>query len=194
MLSNALQDETVPDADGKDSTRTVLKLHPAIAPIKCAVLPLLKNKPELTDKARAIFDDLKSAFQCQYDEKDAIGRRYRRQDAIGTPFCVTIDFETLEDNCVTLRDRDTLVQVRLPITEVEAYVAKRVDMRVLLGSTNKKSATKIVGKKYSEEFKLKVVKENKEGASKNGLSRKYSIDIKTIQNWVKKYGHKNTNG
>lgn len=132
MLSNALQDETVPDADGKDSTRTVLKLHPAIAPIKCAVLPLLKNKEELTTKARAIFDDLKTAFQCQYDEKDAIGRRYRRQDAIGTPFCVTIDFETLDDNCVTLRDRDTLVQVRLPITEVEAYIAKRVDMRVLL--------------------------------------------------------------
>ncbi len=126
MLSTALQDETVPDADGKDSVRTVLKLHPALAPIKVAILPLLKNKEELTTKATAIFNKLKVAFQCQYDEKDAIGRRYRRQDAIGTPYCVTIDFETLEDDTVTLRDRDTLEQVRLKVDELEAYITKKV--------------------------------------------------------------------
>ncbi len=130
-MSHALMDETVPDADGKDSTRTVLKLPAPLAPIKCAVLPLLKNKEALTSKARAIFNDLKFAFDCQYDEKDAIGRRYRRQDAIGTPFCVTVDFDTLEDNTVTLRDRDTLKQERIPVDKVEQIVRERVDMRNL---------------------------------------------------------------
>ena len=131
-MSNALQDETVPDADGKDSTRTVLKLHPALAPIKCAVLPLLKNKPELTSKAREVFDRIKLAFPAQYDEKDAIGRRYRRQDAIGTPYCVTIDFDTLEDNTVTIRERDTLQQERVSIDQIEAMVKDGVDMSKLL--------------------------------------------------------------
>ncbi len=131
-MANALMDEVVPDADGKDSTRTVLKVHPALAPVKCAVLPLLKNKPELTAKAREVFNDLKFSFNCQYDEKDAIGRRYRRQDAIGTPYCVTIDFDTLEDNTVTLRDRDTLEQVRVSIGEVAAMVSEKVSMRTLL--------------------------------------------------------------
>ncbi len=131
QLSNALVDETVPDSKGKDSTRTVLKLHPAIAPIKCAVLPLVKNKPELTEKARAIFDDLKFSFLCQYDEKDAIGRRYRRQDAIGTPYCVTIDFESLQDNQVTIRERDSLKQVRVPIAQVEQIVRERINIKQL---------------------------------------------------------------
>ena len=131
LFSQALQEETVPDADGKDSKRTVLKLHPAIAPVKCAVLPLLKNKPELTEKAREIFQQLKFSFNCQYDEKDAIGRRYRRQDAIGTPFCVTIDFESLQDGQVTIRDRDTLQQDRVRIEEVERIVSERIDMRQL---------------------------------------------------------------
>ena len=131
VLSHGLQEETVPDADGKDSTRLVLKLHPAIAPVKCAILPLLKNKPELTEKARAIFNDLKFDFNCQYDEKDAIGRRYRRQDAIGTPFCVTIDFDTLEDQTVTIRDRDSLQQERVPIEKVAAIVRERVNMKQL---------------------------------------------------------------
>ncbi|MFK7932435.1 MAG: His/Gly/Thr/Pro-type tRNA ligase C-terminal domain-containing protein, partial [Saprospiraceae bacterium] len=132
VLSNAYTEETVPDAKGKDSTRIVLKIHPALAPIKCAVLPLLKNKPELTSKAREIFNELKLHTQCQYDEKDAIGRRYRRQDAIGTPFCVTIDFETLEDNMVTIRDRDTLQQDRVAIADVADIISKRVDMKQLL--------------------------------------------------------------
>lgn len=132
MMGHALMEESVPDAQGEDSTRTVLKLHPAISPIKCAVLPLLKNKEELTTKAREVFNDLKFAFPCQYDDKDAIGRRYRRQDAIGTPFCVTIDFETLENNTVTIRDRDDLQQVRVHISEVENIVKQKIDMRNLL--------------------------------------------------------------
>ncbi len=132
MLSQNLIEETVPDAEGEDSIRTVLKLHPALAPVKVAVLPLLKNREELTSKAEAIFDRLKLHFICQYDEKDAIGRRYRRQDAIGTPYCVTVDFETLENDSVTLRDRDTLEQIRLPITDIVAHVQGKVSMESLL--------------------------------------------------------------
>ena len=132
MLSNAYTEEAVPDAKGEDATRTVLKLHPALAPVKVAVLPLLKNKEELTTKATEIFHDLKFSVQCQYDEKDAIGRRYRRQDAIGTPFCITVDFQTLEDNTVTLRDRDTLQQERVKIEDIESIVLKKTDMRLLL--------------------------------------------------------------
>ncbi len=132
LISHALQEETVPDADGNDSTRVVLKLHPALAPVKCAVLPLLKNKEELTTKAREIFNRLKYAFNCQYDEKDAIGRRYRRQDAIGTPFCITVDFDTLEDNTVTIRDRDSLVQERIAVDEIERIVREKVNMQSLL--------------------------------------------------------------
>jgi glycyl-tRNA synthetase len=132
QISQALREETVPDASGKDSTRIVLKLHPVLSPIKCAVLPLLKNKEELTSVAEKIFQDLKFSFNCQYDDKDAIGRRYRRQDAIGTPFCLTVDFETLEDKCVTIRDRDTLEQKRIPIAEVESYISERVSMRNVL--------------------------------------------------------------
>ncbi len=130
-IGNALVEETVPDADGKDSTRTVLKVHPALAPIKCAVLPLLKNREELTGKAREIFNKLKVAFNCQYDEKDAIGRRYRRQDAIGTPYCITIDFDSLEDDTVTIRERDSLNQERIPISDIEKVVSDRIDMKQL---------------------------------------------------------------
>jgi glycyl-tRNA synthetase len=131
QVSNALQEEVVPDAKGKDSSRTVLKLNPAIAPVKCAVLPLVKNKEILTDKAREIFNDLKFSFPCQYDEKDAIGRRYRRQDAIGTPYCVTVDFETLDDGMVTIRERDSLQQDRVKIEEVEKIVSEKVNMKHL---------------------------------------------------------------
>ena len=134
VLTNALVEETVPDAKGNDSTRTVLKLHPALAPVKCAVLPLVKNKEALTTKAREIFDRIKFSFNCQYDEKDAIGKRYRRQDAIGTPYCVTIDFETLEDNMVTIRERDSLEQERIAIEDIERIVLERVNMRNLFGA------------------------------------------------------------
>jgi glycyl-tRNA synthetase len=117
-ICRSLIEETVPDADGNDSTRIVMKLPKELAPVKCAVLPLLKNKEELTSAARDVFDQLKGLMACQYDEKDAIGRRYRRQDAIGTPYCVTIDFDTLEDGTVTVRDRDTLEQKRVKISEL----------------------------------------------------------------------------
>jgi glycyl-tRNA synthetase len=131
VLSNALKDEVVKDADGQDSVRTVLNLPPALAPVKCAVLPLLKNKEELTSKAKAIYNALKFSFLVQYDEKDAIGKRYRRQDAIGTPFCVTVDFDTLENDTVTIRERDSMKQERVHISQIEAIVRERVDMRRL---------------------------------------------------------------
>jgi len=131
QISNALQEEKVPDADGNESTRLVMKLHPAIAPVKCAVLPLLKNKEELTTAAKEVYDKLKFSFNCQYDEKDAIGRRYRRQDAIGTPYCITIDFETLENQTVTIRDRDTLAQERVHVDELRTKVFEKTDMSTL---------------------------------------------------------------
>ncbi len=132
QISNALQEETVPDADGKDSTRVVMKLHPALAPVKCAILPLLKNKEALTAKASEVYNQLKYDFNCQYDEKDAIGRRYRRQDAIGTPYCITIDFDTLEDGTVTVRDRDSLEQIRVKIEDLRNVISEKVSMNSLL--------------------------------------------------------------
>jgi glycyl-tRNA synthetase len=131
MLSNAYTEENVPDAEGKESTRVVLKFHPALAPVKCAILPLLKNNDDLTAMGRKLFDDLKFSFLCQYDEKDAIGRRYRRQDAIGTPFCVTVDHQSLEDQTVTIRERDTLVQERVHISKIRDMVAEKIDLRNL---------------------------------------------------------------
>nr|WP_290935775.1 His/Gly/Thr/Pro-type tRNA ligase C-terminal domain-containing protein [Haliscomenobacter sp.] len=132
MMSESLKEESVPDAKGEDSTRVVMKLHPALAPVKVAVLPLLKNREELVKASTDVFNKLKFSFQCQYDEKDAIGRRYRRQDAIGTPYCVTIDFETLENNTVTIRERDSLKQERVHIDRIEEIVRQRVDMKTLL--------------------------------------------------------------
>lgn len=128
MLSNAYTEETVPDAEGNDSTRVVLRFHPALAPVKCAILPLLKNNDDLTAMGRKVFDDLKYNFLCQYDEKDAIGRRYRRQDAIGTPYCVTIDHQSLEDQTVTIRERDTLKQDRIPVSSIKAIVEEKISL------------------------------------------------------------------
>ncbi len=132
QVAGALQEETVPDADGKDSTRTVMKLHPSLAPVKAAVLPLLKNKEELVKASKDVFKKLSGYVNCQYDEKDAIGRRYRRQDAIGTPFSITIDFDTLEDNTVTIRDRDTLEQKRIKIDEVGPIVTDKCNVHNIL--------------------------------------------------------------
>ena len=112
-------------------SRVVLKLPAALAPVKLAVMPLIK-KDGLLEKARQIIDDLKFHFHCQYDEKDSIGKRYRRQDAIGTPFCVTVDHQTLEDNCVTLRNRDTMKQERVAISELNNIIADRVSITSLL--------------------------------------------------------------
>ena len=126
VLSNALRVQTLEDG----SERTVMRIPAALAPVKLAVLPLIK-KDGLPEKAREIMNLLKLDHSVQYDEKDAIGRRYRRQDAIGTPLCITVDHDTLEDNAVTLRDRDTMEQVRVPIAELPARVAERVGWATL---------------------------------------------------------------
>jgi glycyl-tRNA synthetase len=105
-----------------------LALPAFLAPIKIAVFPLMK-KDGLPEKAREIFDDLKWDYKCFYEEKDAIGKRYRRMDAIGTPFCVTVDHQTMEDNTVTLRDRDTMQQERVSLDQLKAVVAEKVDWR-----------------------------------------------------------------
>lgn len=108
--------------------RSLLKFDPKIAPIKVAVLPLLKNKEELVTTARALFDKLRLRWNVQWDSAGAIGRRYRRADEVGTPFCVTIDFDTIEkDNCVTIRDRDTTEQTRIPLEDVVSYLSKIID-------------------------------------------------------------------
>jgi len=113
VLTEAYTEERV-----KDEERVVLKLPMALAPIKIAVFPLLKNKPKLVKKARAIYNNLKTPWMCEYDETGSIGRRYRRQDEIGTPFCITIDFDSLDDDTVTLRDRDSMKQNRIEIKEL----------------------------------------------------------------------------
>ena len=97
---------------------TVLSINKELSPVKVAVFPLVKNKPEIVEKAKEVYDTLKIHFNCQYDESGSIGRRYRRQDEIGTPFCVTVDFDTLENNEVTLRDRDTMKQERIKISDL----------------------------------------------------------------------------
>ena len=105
--------------------RTVLKLHPFLAPYKVAILPLSKK---LKEPAMDVFKQLCDVCSCTYDETGSIGKRYRRQDAIGTPYCVTVDFDTQEDQCVTIRDRDTMEQVRIPLTELETYITKRIQL------------------------------------------------------------------
>ena len=109
---------------GEGDSRVVLHLHPALAPYKVAILPLSKK---LGDKANEIFDKLSKSFSCDYDEAGSIGKRYRREDEIGTPYCLTVDFDTLEDNQVTIRDRDTMEQVRIPIDEVENYISEKIE-------------------------------------------------------------------
>jgi glycyl-tRNA synthetase len=121
IFSHALKDETLPDG----STRTVLNLPAMLAPYKAAVLPLVK-KDGLPEKAREIMDLLKHHYMLQYDEKDAIGRRYRRQDAIGTPFCITVDNDTLNDNTVTVRHRDTMQQERVAIDNLSSYLHSKL--------------------------------------------------------------------
>jgi glycyl-tRNA synthetase len=106
-------------------------LPPALAPYKVAIMPLTK-KDGLPEKAREIIDQLKFDFLCQYDEKDSIGKRYRRQDAIGTPFSVTVDHQTLEDNTVTIRDRDTMEQIRVNVADLFSIIDQKVNMRKLL--------------------------------------------------------------
>ncbi len=122
FLIDAYDEETL-DAGGKEDTRVVLHLHPALAPYKAAVLPLSKK---LGPVAEPIFDELAKYFSVDYDAAGSIGKRYRREDEIGTPFCICVDFDTETDGCVTIRDRDTMEQVRLPIAEVRQYIEDRL--------------------------------------------------------------------
>jgi len=115
------------DAYAEESDRVVLKLHPKLAPYKAAVFPLLKNKPELVAKAETIYKDLKKHFNVAWDERGNIGKRYYSQDEIGTPYCITIDFDTLKDDTVTVRDRDTMKQKRIKISELKAYIEKSLE-------------------------------------------------------------------
>ncbi|MDR0951351.1 MAG: glycine--tRNA ligase [Oscillospiraceae bacterium] len=116
-------DEEVVDAEKKDS-RVVLRLHPALAPIKCAVLPLSKK---LGERAQELFHSLQKSFMCEYDESGSIGKRYRRQDEIGTPFCVTYDFDSENDGCITVRERDSMAQERVEIAGLAEYIGKRLE-------------------------------------------------------------------
>ncbi len=125
VLLDAYAEETTTDAKGEVASRVVLRLNPKIAPYKVAVLPLSK-KPELVRVADEVFSTLQTRFVTDYDETQSIGRRYRRQDEIGTPFCVTVDFETLVDQAVTVRDRDTMEQTRVPIAELVDVIADRI--------------------------------------------------------------------
>jgi glycyl-tRNA synthetase len=128
-LCNAYKEEQVGEGD-KIETRTVLALPPQLAPFKAAILPLTK-KDGLPEKAREIMDKLKVSYSCHYEEKDAIGKRYRRHDAIGTPFCITVDHESLTDNTVTIRHRDSMLQERVAIDSLEKILESRVAMKTL---------------------------------------------------------------
>ncbi len=121
VLCNAFEEQVI-DAE-KNDVRTVLHLHPTLAPFKAAILPLSKK---LSEKADELYTDLIKSFPVDYDEAGSIGKRYRRQDEIGTPYCITVDFDTLEDNAVTVRDRDTMEQVRIPIAELKNYIAEKI--------------------------------------------------------------------
>lgn len=124
VLTFSYREETLEDG----SERVVMRIPPFLAPVKAAVLPLIK-KDGLPEKAREIFDFLKYDFLCQYDEKDAIGRRYRRQDAIGTPYCVTVDHQTLQDNTITIRERDSMKQDRIPIDNIAGIIHERMKLK-----------------------------------------------------------------
>jgi len=124
LLSEAFEEQDLSTAEKKDS-RSVLKFPPQLAPVKLAVLPLVK-KDGLPEIARKIMDDCKSHFRCFYEEKDTIGKRYRRMDAIGTPFCVTIDHQSKEDGMVTIRYRDSMKQERILIDNVRSIVQKQI--------------------------------------------------------------------
>jgi glycyl-tRNA synthetase len=126
VLSSSYKEEDL----GEGNSRTVLSIPYALAPVKVAILPLVK-KDGLPEKAREVLSKLRLTHNCQYDEKDGIGRRYRRQDAIGTPLCITVDHDSLNDNAVTVRERDGMTQERVAISDIPAYVESRVGMATL---------------------------------------------------------------
>ena len=119
VLCEAYHEEEIEEGD----VRTVLKLHPYLAPYKAAILPLSKK---LSPKAEEIYEKLAKSFMCDYDETGSIGKRYRREDEIGTPYCITIDFETENDDSVTIRDRDTMEQERVKINDIEAWLNEKI--------------------------------------------------------------------
>ncbi|WP_312650402.1 glycine--tRNA ligase [Aminipila sp.] len=123
FLCEAYDEEVLKDANGKEDTRVVLRFHPALAPFKAAVLPLAKK---LAPVAQPIYEELSKYFMVDYDEAGSIGKRYRREDEIGTPFSICVDFDTESDGCVTIRDRDTMDQVRIPVTQVKQYIEERL--------------------------------------------------------------------
>lgn len=123
FLVDAYDEEVLRSEDGKEDVRTVLRFHPALAPFKAAVLPLAKK---LAPIAEPIHEELSKYFMVDYDESGSIGKRYRREDEIGTPFCICVDFDTETDGCVTIRDRDTMEQIRIPIEEVRGYIEERL--------------------------------------------------------------------
>ena len=120
FLCDAYHEEEVSEGD----VRTVLKFHPALAAIKAAVLPLSKK---LAEQAGEVYAMIAKEFNCDYDDAGSIGKRYRRQDEAGTPFCITYDFESVEDQCVTVRDRDTMEQVRMPIADLVSYLKEKME-------------------------------------------------------------------
>ena len=110
--------------EAKGDTRVVLRLHPALAPVKAAILPLSKK---LGEQATEVYTALSKKFSVDYDDAGSIGKRYRRQDEIGTPFCITYDFDSLEDKCVTVRERDTMQQIRMPIEKLGEYIESKLE-------------------------------------------------------------------
>ena len=121
FLCDAYDEENLAKEGEKDDIRTVLHFHPALAPIKAAVLPLSKK---LNDGALEIFHALRKDFVVDFDDAGSIGKRYRRQDEIGTPVCITVDFDTAQDGCVTVRDRDTMKQQRIPVSDLKGYLTE----------------------------------------------------------------------
>jgi glycyl-tRNA synthetase len=125
FLVDAYAEDEAPNTKGGVDKRVVLKLDPRLAPVKAAVLPLSRNE-DLSPKARDLAAQLRRHWNIDFDDSQAIGKRYRRQDEIGTPFCITVDFETLEDQAVTIRERDTMRQERVALDQVEGWLAQRL--------------------------------------------------------------------
>jgi glycyl-tRNA synthetase len=125
FLTDAFDEDEAPTADGKTEKRTVLRLHPKLAPLKCAVFPLV-NRDGLQEIGRNITNDLQKSFNVFYDESGAVGRRYRRQDECGTPYCITIDYDTLKDKTVTIRDRDSMKQERISVDGIKGFLAQKI--------------------------------------------------------------------
>ena len=123
--------KTVGGTGEGERERTILDLHPALAPVKLAILPIVR-KDGLAEKANAIYEDLRLDFDCITEERDSIGKRYTRQDLIGTPFCAAVDYQTMEDDTVTIRARNSGEQVRVPISQLRSYVGEQVNIKRIL--------------------------------------------------------------